>query len=134
MLSGCSAPQSTVSITYSYDGEEHTATAHPGDVECTDTEASSLGLDDPQYSVRVTFGDNPLGSYGSAWVHDERIVYFTVDEFDIERDGDRIRVASAPGTVKLIERSEGDGPIGDFDVDGASETEGTLSIDLLCAQ
>jgi len=134
VLAGCSSAPSTVSITYEHDGAERTVTAHPDEVECTETEASSLGTQGTQYSVRLSFGDDSLGSYGSAWVYDERIVYFTADTLDIEHDDGHVRVEAAPGVVKVVEHAATDGePIGgDFDVDGAAEVEGSLTVDLVC--
>lgn len=135
LLSGCSTAPSTVSISYEHEGETRTATAHPETVDCDEAEASSLGIRDPQYSVRLHFGDDALGSYGSAWVYDERIVYFTTDELDVEHDGDRVRVSAAPGTVQLVEHAEDDGqPVRDFDVDGATEVDGSLTVDLVCSR
>lgn len=134
-LAGCSSSPSTVSIAYEQDGAEHTVTAHPDTVTCTETEASSLGIEGTQYSVRLSFGDDSLGSYGSAWVYDERIVYFTADTLDISHTDGHVRVEDAPGVVQVVEYAADDGePIGEFDIDGAAEVEGSLTADLVCAQ
>lgn len=134
-LAACApAPPSTVTISYTLDGEERTAVAHPQEIECTETEVSVLGMDRPLHSVQLSFG-TALGSYGRVWVHEgDKLVYITVDGLHAERDGERIRIESAPGEVKYVAHAASDDdPAGEFDVDGARELEGSLTVDLLCA-
>jgi hypothetical protein len=133
-LSGCSAAQSTMSISYLQDGEEHTVSTHPETVECTETDASTVGVQDPKYSVQLHF-DDAREHRGSAWLFDETLVHFAADELVVEREDGHLRVDAAPGVVSLMEYVEDEGqPRGEFDLDGATEVEGTLTVDLVCEQ
>ena len=133
MMSGCAAEgSSTFTISYEQGGETRTVTAHPTSIECTDEDATGMGVDaSPRYSVSLFFGGS-LREFGRVWTEDGDLVYFTGSDLDIDADGDRVVVHESAGEVQIVE-STGDSDWEDVSVgDDVPAAPATLSADLVC--